>query len=325
MLGLHPAGRKVRASATPRSPAAPGQARRRAGSSSSTCWTPINAAGRGRQLPSRGARWSVPAPPTTFARSMPTPKPGGAGTTKRSHLIPDGSSRTQDAQASVARSATRRLRDSPPGGRRHRMSGRKESHHMTTIAPEHRTTLGRHLRELQVILASAPACAAVVFACTVPAATCGPPQHVHAACDEIFFIVSGKLLVLSADGHVAMIREGGLVHISCGMPHTFATTPDAPARFLVLYTAGGSGESGIAAGRGAAARRPAAARRHHAFPGFGWQPPPTGTSVNRLRPALSDQRRSRPRHYVWPGQPQQRLAAGSRPTVGPQSPASDGK
>ena len=129
---------------------------------------------------------------------------------------------------------------------------------MTTIAPEHRTTLGRHLRELQVILASAPACAAVVFACTVPAATCGPPQHIHAACDEIFFIVSGKLLVLSADGHVAMIREGGLVHISCGMPHTFATTPDAPARFLVLYTTRPDRMTAALAGAGTGTPAPAA-------------------------------------------------------------------
>ena len=106
---------------------------------------------------------------------------------------------------------------------------------MTTIVPQHRTALGRHLRDLHVILASAPARAAVVIACTVPAATSGPPLHVHAACDETFFILSGELLV-HADGHVATIREGGLVHVSCGMPHTFATTPDTPARFLVLYT-----------------------------------------------------------------------------------------
>ena len=77
---------------------------------------------------------------------------------------------------------------------------------MTTIVPQHRTALGRHLRELQVILASAPARAAVVVACTVPAATSGPPLHVHAACDEIFFIVSGKLL-MHADGHAAKVAD----------------------------------------------------------------------------------------------------------------------
>jgi mannose-6-phosphate isomerase-like protein (cupin superfamily) len=106
---------------------------------------------------------------------------------------------------------------------------------MTTIVPRHCTALGLHLRDLQVILASAPARAAVIVACAIPAATSGPPQHVHAACDEIFFILAGELLV-HADGHVATIREGGLVHVSGGMPHTFATTPDIPARFLVLYT-----------------------------------------------------------------------------------------
>lgn len=161
---------------------------------------------------------------------------------------------------------------------------------MTTIAPEQRTAVGRHSRELEVILASAPTGAAVVVACTVPAATSGPPLHVHAASDETFFVLSGVLLV-HADGQVATIPEGGLVRVSHGMPHTFATTPDSPARFLVLHTPGGSGESGIAAGHGAAARRPAAARRHHAFPGFGWQPPPTGTIPANRYDRPSDQRR----------------------------------
>ena len=109
---------------------------------------------------------------------------------------------------------------------------------MTTIVPGQRTALGPHRRELQVILASAPARAAVIVACGIPAATSGPPPHVHAACDEIFFILSGELLV-HADGHVATIREGGLVYVSCGMPHTFATTPGTPARFLLLYTTRG--------------------------------------------------------------------------------------
>jgi mannose-6-phosphate isomerase-like protein (cupin superfamily) len=79
-----------------------------------------------------------------------------------------------------------------------------------------------------------------------PPATSGPPLHVHAASDETFFVLSGVLLV-HADGQVATIPEGGLVHVSRGMPHTFATTPGSPARFLVLHTPGGSGESRIAA------------------------------------------------------------------------------
>ena len=108
---------------------------------------------------------------------------------------------------------------------------------MTTIVPEQRTAVGRHSRELEVILASAPTGAAVVVACTVPAATFGPPLHVHAASDETFFVLSGVLLV-HADGQVATVPEGGLVHVSHGMPHTFATTPDSPACCLVLHSRG---------------------------------------------------------------------------------------
>ena len=55
------------------------------------------------------------------------------------------------------------------------------------------------------------------------------------------------VLLVYADGQVATIPEGGLVHVSGGMPHTFETTPDSPARFFVLYTPGGSGEFHIAA------------------------------------------------------------------------------
>ena len=106
---------------------------------------------------------------------------------------------------------------------------------MTTIVPEQRTAAGRDSRALEVILASAPAGAAVVVACTVPSATSGPPLHVHAASDETFFVLSGVLLV-DHDGQVAAIGEDGLVHVSHGTPHTFATTPDTPACFLMLHT-----------------------------------------------------------------------------------------
>ena len=84
--------------------------------------------------------------PTTRARSTPMPKPGGAGPTKRPHAIPDGSPRTQHAQASAARPATRRRRDSPAGRPPTGISGRKESHHMTTIVTQHRRAVGRALR-----------------------------------------------------------------------------------------------------------------------------------------------------------------------------------
>jgi mannose-6-phosphate isomerase-like protein (cupin superfamily) len=108
---------------------------------------------------------------------------------------------------------------------------------MTTIAAGQRTAIGRHRRGLEVILASAPAGAAVIVAGVVPPAACGPPLHVHAATDETFLVLSGVLLV-HAGGQVTAIPEGGLMHVSAGMPHTFATTPGSPARFLVLHTPG---------------------------------------------------------------------------------------
>jgi mannose-6-phosphate isomerase-like protein (cupin superfamily) len=147
---------------------------------------------------------------------------------------------------------------------------------MTTIVPEQRTAVGCHRRELEVILASAPAGAAVaVVGCTIPPATSGPPLHAHAASDETFFVLSGVLLV-HADGQVATIPEGGLVYVSRGMPHTFATTPGSPARFLVLHTPGGSGESRIPAAH--AVQEHGGPRR--ATTSSGWRPVP-----GRLGPA----------------------------------------
>jgi mannose-6-phosphate isomerase-like protein (cupin superfamily) len=113
---------------------------------------------------------------------------------------------------------------------------------MTTIVAEQRAAIGRHRRGLEVILAGAPAGAAVIVAGAVPSAACGPPLHVHAGSDETFLVLSGVLLV-HAGGQVTAVREGGLVHVSGGMPHTFATTPGSPARFLVLHTPGNSGNS----------------------------------------------------------------------------------
>ena len=144
---------------------------------------------------------------------------------------------------------------------------------MTTIVPEQRTAVGRYSRALEVILATAPTGAAAVVACTVPAATSGPPLHVHAASDETFFVLSGVLLV-RADDQVATIPEGGLVHVSYGMPHTFATTPGSPARFLVLHTPGGSGSPTSLRGTpcsSTAARCRATATS--AWPGFRRLPP----------------------------------------------------
>lgn len=108
---------------------------------------------------------------------------------------------------------------------------------MTSIVPQQRTAIGRHCGGLEVILAGAPAGPAVIVAGAVPPAACGPPVHVHPASDETFLVLSGVLLV-HAGGQVTVLGEGGLVHVSGGVPHTFATTSGSAARFLVLHTPG---------------------------------------------------------------------------------------
>jgi hypothetical protein len=79
--------------------------------------------------------------------------------------IPYRSSCTQDERASHED----RLRDSPAGPATPLMhSRREESRRVTTIIPEQRIAVGCHRRELEVILASAPAGAVAVVACTIP-------------------------------------------------------------------------------------------------------------------------------------------------------------
>jgi mannose-6-phosphate isomerase-like protein (cupin superfamily) len=111
---------------------------------------------------------------------------------------------------------------------------------VTTVVPQQRTAVAGHGRALEVILASAPPGPATILACAVPPATSGPPLHIHAASDETFFVLSGVLLVHTG-GRLAAISEGGLVRVSRGMPHTFATTPGSPARFLMLHTVSDAG------------------------------------------------------------------------------------
>jgi|SRR6516225_1011150 len=96
---------------------------------------------------------------------------------------------------------------------------------MTTIAPKQRTAIGRHRRGLEVILADAPAGAAVIVAAAVPPVACGPPVHVHAASDETFLILSGVLLVHASEGPGRQ-RQRGTVEWARG-----AVPGLLPARF----------------------------------------------------------------------------------------------
>jgi quercetin dioxygenase-like cupin family protein len=119
----------------------------------------------------------------------------------------------------------------------------------TIVLPEQRVAVGREGRGLEIVLPrAATGGAAAVMACTIPAATAGPPVHVHPESDETFFMLSGALLVY-LDGRVTRITEGTLVHVSRGTPHTFATPVDGAARFLAWLTPGGFEEFHVAAAR----------------------------------------------------------------------------
>lgn len=70
-----------------------------------------------------------------------------------------------------------------------------------------------------------------VIEVTLPPRTPGPPQHVHHAHDETFYVVSGRPSFTSGrDELTAGIGE--LIIAGAGTPHTFANAGDEPA---VLY------------------------------------------------------------------------------------------
>jgi mannose-6-phosphate isomerase-like protein (cupin superfamily) len=105
--------------------------------------------------------------------------------------------------------------------------------------PQDRTGVARQGRALEILLHADQADGTTsVVDCAAPAGTPGPPLHLHPASDETFVVLSGSLLVY-VGGETALVRDGGLVHISRGTQHTFATPPGVSARFLTIHTPGG--------------------------------------------------------------------------------------
>jgi mannose-6-phosphate isomerase-like protein (cupin superfamily) len=65
----------------------------------------------------------------------------------------------------------------------------------------------------------------------LPPGSGGPPQHIHRAHSETFYVVSGTMRFTSADEHVD-VAAGGLVTAPIGAPHTFSNPdPDEWAIF----------------------------------------------------------------------------------------------
>ena len=66
----------------------------------------------------------------------------------------------------------------------------------------------------------------------LPPGSGGPPQHVHRAHSETFYVVSGTMRFTSGDEDVD-VSAGGLVTAPIGAPHTFSNPdPDEWATFI---------------------------------------------------------------------------------------------
>ncbi len=66
----------------------------------------------------------------------------------------------------------------------------------------------------------------------------GVPPHVHAADDEMFYIVEGELTLTGAPEGEVKARPGSFVQLPRGVPHGFRNDTELPARMLVVVSPG---------------------------------------------------------------------------------------
>jgi quercetin dioxygenase-like cupin family protein len=72
--------------------------------------------------------------------------------------------------------------------------------------------------------------------CRMPPGWPGPPQHVHRAHDETFFVLTGHVRFTSGAA-IQVLPAGGLFAAGIGTPHTFGNAdPDQPASLLLTVT-----------------------------------------------------------------------------------------
>jgi mannose-6-phosphate isomerase-like protein (cupin superfamily) len=62
-----------------------------------------------------------------------------------------------------------------------------------------------------------------------------PPQHLHNAREEAWYVLDGEIDFTSGT-RVRRVGPGDWVVVPLGVPHTFATAGDTPARFLTTFT-----------------------------------------------------------------------------------------
>jgi quercetin dioxygenase-like cupin family protein len=72
--------------------------------------------------------------------------------------------------------------------------------------------------------------------CRMPPGWAGPPQHIHRAHDETFFVLSGRVCFTTRqETHV--LGAGGMFAAGIGTPHAFGNAdPDEPASLLLSVT-----------------------------------------------------------------------------------------
>lgn len=92
----------------------------------------------------------------------------------------------------------------------------------------------------------------------------GPPFHVHVREDELIYVLAGRLRIrLEDDIHEAPV--GSFAFIPRGLPHTWQTISETPARILVAFTPAAPGMERFFA---RSAELPADSRMADAFGNF---------------------------------------------------------
>ena len=76
----------------------------------------------------------------------------------------------------------------------------------------------------------------------------GPPQHIHKAEDEAFYVVEGEITVMRGEEELMQAPPGTYVLIPKGTAYTFWSTGPAPAKVLAIFSPPGFEEYFIETG-----------------------------------------------------------------------------
>ena len=109
------------------------------------------------------------------------------------------------------------------------------SHGSATEAPEKLTVLGS---EMTVKTDGARTGGAMAVVETVVPPGYGPPKHVHAKEDEMFYILEGQFRLWRGD-ETLEVGSGAAAFLPRNVPHTYQNIGSSPGRLLVTITPAG--------------------------------------------------------------------------------------